>query len=81
MMATVLGEFRIDVRRSPELLESRSGTEVNSVCMTKGQAVYLKVTDAVVGAGALTAARRELSFYQTVRSSADAEACRLHGYR
>jgi aminoglycoside phosphotransferase (APT) family kinase protein len=77
LVATVLGEFRIDARQSPELLESRSGADVNAVCTTSGRAAYLKVTAATAGADALAAARRELRFYHDIAQSAPVRTPRL----
>jgi aminoglycoside phosphotransferase (APT) family kinase protein len=77
LMATVLGEFRIDVRQSPGLLESRSGADVNAVRTTNGQPAYLKVVAATVGADGISAARRELRFYRHLAQSAPVRTPRL----
>ncbi|MFJ6197371.1 phosphotransferase family protein [Micromonospora sp. NPDC092111] len=59
-----MAEFRVTARESATRLESRSGAGVRAVRTADGQAAYLKVTPAALGAQAVTAARRELRFYQ-----------------
>jgi Ser/Thr protein kinase RdoA (MazF antagonist) len=67
--ATVLGEFRATARESG-WFESRSGAGVHPVRTAGGGDAFLKITPTSSGAEALSAARRELRFYQLMAATA-----------
>ncbi len=64
LVALAVREFGITIDHSAGPADARSGAGVHPARTRGGQAAYLKITPASLGAGTLAGARRELRFYR-----------------
>jgi hypothetical protein len=68
-MTLAVREFGVTVDRVAAPADARSGAGVHRARTAGGEAAYLKVTPASLGAETLDGARRELRFYRRLGSS------------